>query len=334
MIHRWQKMSRPWIANCGAALLLLTSCLAWAQDPPPTPVDAPVQFRTWVEPKEVTIGDPIRYSIEIRVSEGTELRIPVYSGSFGDFTITDFGDSPPQTKDGWVTVTRWYTLTCFETGDQLVPRPRVHYRLPGGEIEGAEGEETLVGVHSLLARQPDATDIRDIKPPEELPFDWRPYGLVGAVCVALALAGFGLFTFLNRPRRSYVVPPRPPHEVALTALQSLRAQRLIEEGEFAQYYVTLSAIIRRYLEDGFGVRAPEMTTEEFLATAASDRRLGPQQRRLLAEFLTQADLVKFARHLPTLNDVESAYEAARRFIEETRPVAGPTPTYEVQRAPA
>ena len=74
-----------------------------------------------------------------------------------------------------------------------------------------------------------------------------------------------------------------------------------------------------------------MTTEEFLATATADRRLAAALRRLLGDFLSQADLVKFARHLPTLNDTEAAYDAARRFVEETRPQPAAT---EVQRAPA
>src|SRR5207253_620970 len=86
-----------------------------------------------------------------------------------------------------------------------------------------------------------------------------------------------------------------------------------EEGKFEEYYVQLSAIVRRYLEDGFHVRAPEMTTEEFLAAATSDGRLIATHRRLLGEFLSQADLVKFARHLPTLKDSEAAYDAARRW---------------------
>ncbi len=327
-----------WIVRSVLVVVLCLSPLAAAHaqdtpEPTPSPIDAPITFRTWVEPKEVTIGDPIRYSVEIKAPEGTELVIPVLSGALGDFTITDFGDVPPTRKDGWVTITRWYTLTCFETGDQLVPKPKVRYRLPGDEQREAEGEETLVGVKSLLEHSPDAKDIRDIKPPEELPFDWRPYGLVAAVFAAVALAGWGFFYFLNRPRRQYAPPPRPPHELALAALNKLHAQRLVDEGKFAEYYVQLSAIIRGYLEDGFGVRAPEMTTEEFLAAATADRRLAAAQRRLLGDFLSQADLVKFARHLPTLNDTQSAYEAARRFVEETRP-QGQSQQAEVTRAVA
>jgi hypothetical protein len=62
-----------------------------------------------------------------------------------------------------------------------------------------------------------------------------------------------------------------------------------------------------------------MTTEEFLSAAARDSQLSAVQQDRLAEFLSQADLVKFARHRPGLDESETAYRAARRFIEETRP---------------
>jgi hypothetical protein len=260
----------------------------------------------------------------VSAAADTEVLIPVLSGTLGAFTISDFGEVPPRKENGRVVVGRWYTLTIFETGDHLIPAPTVQYRTPGEDLREAAGNETLVGVASILGRtQTPPADIRDVKPPEALPFDWRPYGIAAAVVLAVGLFGTGLYVLLNRPKRQRVVPPRPPHEVALAALNRLRSRGLVEQGQFEGYYVELSGIVRHYLEDRFHLRAPEMTTEEFLATLARDTRLVPAHRRLLGEFLSQADLVKFARHLPTLRDAEAAYEAARRFVDDTRPA--PTP---------
>jgi len=298
--------------------LLLLATPALAADPTPE-ANAPVTVHASVDRSRITIGDPIRYTVEVSAAADTEVIIPVLSGRLGDFSISDFGELPTRKENGRVTVARWYTLTTFETGDHLIPAPQVQYRTPGEGLRDAEGNEVLIGITSLLAEAKDASDIRDIKPPEEVPFDWRPYGLAAAAVVLVALLGMGFYYLLNRPRRQRVLPPRPPHEVALAALNKLRARHLIEEGKFENYYVELSWIVRRYLEDRFHLRAPEMTTEEFLSAVASDGRLIPQHRRLLADFLSQADLVKFARHLPTLKDSEAAYAAARRFVEETRP---------------
>ena len=317
---------------CSAGGLGLASCVLLTS--PIVAVD-PVTVTAIATPKDVTIGEPIRYVVEVSAAPDTELVIPVLAGQIGDFTITDFGEQPPQKRNDRIVATRWYTLTIFETGDQIVPAPKVHYRIPGEDLQEATGNEVLVGVQSLLAREPKAADIRDIKPPEEVPFDWRPYGMVGAGVVALAAVLAALFYLLNRPRRQYVVPPRPPHEVALAALNRLRTRHLTEEGQFDRFYVELSAIIRRYLEDRFELRAPEMTTEEFLSVAARDARLNPTHRRLLAAFLSEADLVKFARHLPTLRDSEAAYDAARRFIDDTKPAAAGLPaSVEVRDAAA
>jgi len=216
----------------------------------------------------------------------------------------------------------------------VIPAPKVQYRVGGDELRDVAGNAVPVAVTSLLAQDKNATDIRDIKPPAEPPFDWRPYGIAAGAVLAVGALGAGFFFLLNRPRRQRVIPPRPPHESALAALNRLRTRRLIEDGRFETYYVELSAIVRSYLEDGFHVRAPEMTTEEFLAAAAQDGRLIAAHRRLLAEFLSQADLVKFARHLPTLKDSEAAYEAAHRFVEDTRPGAGGPPAAERQHAAA
>jgi hypothetical protein len=316
-------------------LLSVVSLLvpAWADDAAPTAIP-PVTVHAGVDHKEITIGDPIRYTVEVSAASDTEVVIPVLSGTLGDFTISDFGELPARKENARVTVARWYTLTIFSTGDHLIPSPKVQYRLPGTDLQDATGNEVLVGVTSLLAKEKNPTDIRDIKPPEEVPFDWRPYALAAGAVVAVALLGAAFFYFLNRPRRQRVLPPRPPHELALAALNRLRTRRLIEDGKFEDYYVELSAIVRRYLESRFHLRAPEMTTEEFLSTVASDARLTPPHRRLLGEFLSQADLVKFARLLPTLNDSDAAYAAARRFVEETRPSAPADTAAEVQHAAA
>ena len=84
-----------------------------------------------------------------------------------------------------------------------------------------------------------------------------------------------------------------------------------------EHYTTLAAIVRTYVEQRFGLRAPEMTTEEFLGVSARDARLAGSHRGLLGQFLGECDLVKFARHVPTVNDGERALAAATRFVEET-----------------
>ena len=95
------------------------------------------------------------------------------------------------------------------------------------------------------------------------------------------------------------------------------------------FYVELSSIVRRYLEDRFDLRAPELTTEEFLESVQQSPDLTRAHQSLLRDFLRQADLVKFAGVKPAAEDVERSIESANRFLEETRENA---PLIETQEA--
>jgi hypothetical protein len=296
-----------------------------------------VSVQASVDQAEVSIGDRIRYTIAVTAAADVEVEIPLLGDQIGDFIVTDFGELPAQKKADQRVTSRWYMLSIFKTGEHLLPGPTVLYRQPGADRQRIDGNDVTITVISLLAQaeQSEAVHtIRDIKPPEQLPFDWLPYGVLAAIVLAVSGLGAGVFFYLNRPPAPRHPPPPPAHEIALEGLRRLRAQRLIEKKEFESYYVTLSAIVRTYLEDGLHLRAPEMTTEEFLSVVSQDLRLDPSQRERLDEFLSQADLVKFARHVPGLGEGEAAYEAARRFIEDTRPDKTDTTPTEVANASA
>ena len=83
-------------------------------------------------------------------------------------------------------------------------------------------------------------------------------------CLA-AIAGFLLWR--SRRRR---VCARNAYEIARARLDLLLlAATPRSEEEIEAFFVEISAIIRRYLEDRFELRAPELTTEEFLAWPAA-----------------------------------------------------------------
>ncbi len=284
------------------------------------PAEAPaVTVRASVDRDEVTIGDPIRYTISVTAAADIEVEIPLLGERLGDFIVLDFDDLPPRTESGRVVTSRWFRLTVFQTGQHLLPGPTVYYRQSTAERQRVDGNDVPVTVISLLAQADPNATIRDIKPPEVPPFDWRPYALAALAVLVLAGLGGGLFLYRRRPSPA-VAPPAPDaYQLAVEALGRLRAEGLIERGQCEVYHVRLSAIVRDYLEDGLRLKAPEMTTEEFLSAAAGDSQLSTAQQDRLAEFLSQADLVKFARHRPGLEESEAAYQAARRFLEETRP---------------
>jgi len=302
-----------------ALVLLLAAALVRADEPPPL-----VTVHAEATPDTATIGTRVRYTVTVNAPKGIEIVVAQPAERIGDMDIVDFGtEQPAPTPDGRVVFRRWWSLVAWSPGHHLLASPEVRFRPPGGELTTAPADDVGVTVESLLAKAPAGADLRDVKAPEPIPIDWRPYYWIGGGVLALLLLAALVYRFFVRPQRAApAAPPTPAHVVALAALAALRARQLVEHGAFKDFYSTLSDIVRRYLEDRFHVRAPEMTTEEFLLTTSRDGRLAAPHRRLLGEFLTESDMVKFARHVPTIADSARAFEAARRFVDDTTEAAG------------
>ncbi|HUI08526.1 MAG TPA: hypothetical protein VL486_16110 [Verrucomicrobiae bacterium] len=156
-------------------------------------------------------------------------------------------------------------------------------------------------------------DIHDIKGLVPLPHSlWWLWLLL---LVAAAAAFFWFKKRRSPPVATDAVAPLSPFEAAIRALRQLRE----ENPPVEEFYTRLSDIVRRYLEGQLGLRAPERTTEEFLYEVSRDHALSPEHRELLEGFLQESDLVKFARFRPREEDKQRAFDAAEKFVNETRP---------------
>jgi len=283
------------------------------------PAAASVQVRARAEPDTTTIGSPVRYVLEVVAGPGVEIVMAQPTEALGKFEIVDFGDEPPRTEDGKQVIGRWFTVRSFEVGNHLVPSPPVSFRAPGEPLTAVTPIETRISIDSLVDRATGVQDLRDIKPPRPVPRDWRPFVVVGAGLATLLALAVLVRWLRRRPRAAPAPPPVPAEARARRALAELAARGLLERGAFKEYYAALSTIVRVYLEERFGLRAPEMTTEEFLLATARNAELTRPQRSALGAFLRESDLVKFARHVPALADAERAFAAAGRFVDETAP---------------
>ena len=72
------------------------------------------------------------------------------------------------------------------------------------------------------------------------------------------------------------------------------------------------------LTSRFSLRAPERTTEEFLYELANTNVLPESDKESLAQFLQHCDLVKFAKHEPTTEQIQETFDLVKAFIEKTK----------------
>lgn len=161
-------------------------------------------------------------------------------------------------------------------------------------------------------------DIKDVKPLINLPVIW--WWLVILSAVILGAAGLAYFLWRRRAVASGQVPlqQHAPWEIALERMAILEAKQYPAKGQFKPYYIELADIIRHYLEGRFRIKAPEMTTEEFLSYLRLSAALKDEHKQALRDFLNGCDMVKFAKHEPSVQDAAANFQLAKRLIEETR----------------
>jgi hypothetical protein len=163
-------------------------------------------------------------------------------------------------------------------------------------------------------------DIRDVKPPVDYPDYWWLLWLL----LALIAVGAAIYVFLRYYKKTSPQPAAPAvpelsaWEKAYQQLEALRRQDLLDKGLFKEFFTRVADIARHYMENRFDIRAPHMSTEEFLYSLNTSGHLNDDQKTALKEFLNSCDMVKFAQYAPTLKEASLNFDSAKKLIDDTR----------------
>jgi hypothetical protein len=280
----------------------------------------PVVLRVAVSRKELTIAERLDLLVETRAGAGYVTALPRFGDKLEQFGIVDYRSGPPRLDDdGTVVTSRTYELEPFLSGEYVIPPMTISFHEEGDTtLHYLESDTIRVMVASILPEDQEGLEIKEITGPAEIPTDYRKALLIGAA-IMLA-AGAIVFLLWRRSKRLKEVAARavPAHEKAFALLEMLLAENLVEEKRYAEFTARVSDILRTYIEDRFGLKAPERTTEEFLAEAGDGLEVDIEKKSILAQFLVHCDLVKFAALEPTAEDVKRTFETCRDFIDATK----------------
>jgi len=244
--------------------------------------------------------------------------LPDPDGGAGPAAVTEAGETSSTTK-----VTIPFVALPKNPG-------RNGMMLPPVPITLARASGDLVTVctapHPILIEDPIANELDPkVRPnPEGRPQreEWLlAKQLAAGALVGAILTAIGAWLFLRWSRRPKVAPyvaPKLPWIAALEELEAIRASSLIAEGKNDAYFDRVSDCVRKYLGARYGFDGLESTTDEMQRTLA---RVRPPVRGLdtITRFLEEADLVKFARVLPTENDCLAALDRGITIVRNTTP---------------
>jgi len=282
----------------------------------------PLTVHVRADKSTITIAETLLLELEAAVEPGYEVQMPKVDKVLESFGIVDWNDLGEKLdENGKVVSTCQYRLEPFLSGTYPIPAFTFEFHDVNNPEENKYQltTETIdIEVTSLLEDQRAELEIEDIEGVVEMPKEpsyWWAW-LLGAIAVA---AVPGMLLWLRRRRVKELVRIfKPAHEIAYERLRVLVKEDLVGAGRIKEFYERISDILRHYIEHRFNLRAPESTTEEFLHELANTNVLPEPDKKNLAQFLQHCDLVKFARHEPTNEQIQQTFDLVKGFIEKTK----------------
>ena len=261
------------------------------------------------EPRAVDLARDFYVTVTLSTPSGVTAELPDLRDRFQGFRVAEnFAEKPITDKDGrTTTVSRW----------RLEPDPLARrYRLAPFAVQSGNGSfaTTPVLFDSPAAREAATGEI-EVDPTRDLPpFSWKLVGICAAALAGLLLVLALLYFIFRKIRLAVRVHRMSPLERALYELDKLLKKGLPGRGFYKDFYVELTMVVRRYIERRYGVRAPNLTTDEFLRAAGADPAFPQTSIAELKAFLESADLVKFAGLEATPEMADGATGKARNYL--------------------
>jgi len=213
------------------------------------------------------------------------------------------------------------TITSFDSG---------YFEIPGFSfIFGKEGDSLAYSSESsnlylqVFTPEVDTSQaFKIIKAPYAEPYTFMeifPWVLGGLLIIGIIV--FVIWFIARRKKNKSIFtskpkPLRPPQEVALEKLESLRLAKVWQQGMLKSYHSQLTDIAREYLHRRFSFDALEMTSEEIISELKNHKVNAEVLNKLNAAF-TLSDLVKFAKAQPTALENDLSHSHCVDFVNET-----------------
>lgn len=273
----------------------------------------------------IRIGEQFHLHLSVTAPIDARITFPAPGDSIRKLDVVQRSsiDTTPSKDGKLTTLHQSFTLTGFDSGFYVIEPFTFFVQQKGKETaDSVSTEALLMQVQTVPV---DTTkEIKDIKPPIDVPFTFRealPYILGG---VLLAAAIWFLLRWLKNRKRTpdqkvKPVPVRPAHEIALESLEQIREQKLWQQGLYKEYHSGVADTIRAYIENRFSITAMEMPSDDTLSHFRKNL-VAPETFEKLRYILQLADMVKFAKGIPVGSENELSMQHAFDFITLTKQV--------------
>lgn len=276
-----------------------------------------------IDSSQIYIGEQAKIKLQVTLDADKRAIFPVYPDTLvNGVEVLDVAKPDTQLLNNGqrAILTQTYTITSFDSALYYLPPMEVIV-----DNKPYHSKALSLKVYSVnVPLDPNNPDhFFGPKTVMKAPFVWEDW-YVTIAAVLLFVPFLLLLIFLvkrirdNKPiiRKVKVEPKLPPHQVAMQEIERIKAEKVWQKGQPKEYYTELTDTLRTYIKERFGFNALEMTSSEII-----DKLMETNDKEALADLrilFQTADLVKFAKHNPMMNENDANLINAIDFINDTK----------------
>ena len=275
----------------------------------------------YVETKEMRIGEHARFIVELGIDSGYSVDMQIPDRLTADIEVLEKKNYVTSGANGRETYRSECIVTSFIDSLQVIPPV-----IAKVNNDTYYTNATALMVSSVPIDTLNLKNIKGFRPVWEASLTWEEYRdavyLSFLLVVLLLLLAWIIVRYINNKPIIRIVrekPPKPSHFTALQRIDEIKGDVSLKGEESAkEYYTRLTDALREYMHNRYKFNAADMTTGEIIENLLrfNDRDAINEVK----EILEVADLVKFAKFKPSLNENDRNMLSAIDFVNATKDV--------------
>lgn len=271
----------------------------------------------------ISIGDQIGLTLGIDLPKQFVVQWPVLNDTLAPHVeIISRGKIDSLQQDGLLKMQQRLIITSFDSGAFDIKAFIFHFKnRADGRTFDANTQDMYLQVYSP---QVDTTKaFKAIKAPAPEPYTLGEI-LPWALLILAVIGGIIFLIWYLKKRKNHEPvfarkpkPLLPPHEEAIKKLEELRLSRMWQAGKIKAYHSAITDIMRNYFLRRFGFDALEMTSDEVMENL-EEQKVNDEALQKMREVFQLADLVKFAKAVPTAVENDISLNYCIDFVNETK----------------
>lgn len=291
-----------------------------------------------IQPSEILIGEQALINLQVIAPKDMEILFPIYQDSIvAGLEVLSMGNPDTTIVDNVRTINVKYLVTSFDSTLYYIPSmpisdgvDTIYSNSFGLKVTAPElKDSTIAYLERMKAGETDSIDfnelqLNDIKSIQKAPFSWKDFlsllWIPLIILILLAIIGAIIYLIIKKNKKGYFFTPPPllaPHVRAMKSLDKIKKEKIWQQERYKEFYTQLTDVLRRYINERYGINSLEMTSGEILSIIRTKAEEDSVYNNL-KQVLSVADLVKFAKYKPFIDENDLSLMNSYFFVNQTK----------------